>query len=300
MFPPRRSPSAFITAALENKQFLGFHVFVEGGGDFKLWRNFMQKNYTKVTICNGCENVIETTRLGNKKGIRCFGIIDRDFRSILGSEELPENIFMTDEHDIEMMICHTKSLQKVLNNYDSSQKIDDFEDNQSSVRDQVLSLTDKIGYLKLLNKRLSLNINLKKIDKDGNIVLPSYEKFLDQHCQIKSLEDMIKYLLQWSEQNGKRANKSLNEIIGAYKNEVATKQDSWQLSNGHDFAYLLAYFIHKNIRCKKKSQQDIESELILAYEHEFFKQTDMFKSMHDWIMINNYNETLFNFDVESK
>lgn len=297
MYSPGRTPSAMVTAALENKQFQGFHVFVEGGGDFKLWRNFMQKSHTKVTICNGCEKVIEATMLGNEKGIRCFGIIDRDFRSILGSENLPENIFITDEHDIEMMICHTDSLGKVLNNYDSSHKIDVFEDEQGPVRDHVLSLSDQIGYLKLLDKRIGLNIILKKTDKDGDIVLPSYEKFLNKQCQIKSLEEMIRYLIQWSENRGKKANKSLEEVIQAYQEEAATRQDSWQLSNGHDFAYLLAYFVHHKIGCKKKTQQEIESELVLAYEHDFFMQTAMFRSMRDWIMVNNNNETLFCFDV---
>ena len=104
MYSPERTPAAIVTSALENKKFQGFHVFVEGGGDFKLWRCFLMKPQTKVTICNGCDKVIETTSLANEKGIRCFGIIDRDFRGILGSEELPDNIFLTDEHDIEMMI----------------------------------------------------------------------------------------------------------------------------------------------------------------------------------------------------
>lgn len=297
MFSPVRTPSAMVTAALENKKFQGFHVFVEGGGDFKLWKNFMQKSQTKVTICNGCENVIEATILGNEKGIRCFGIIDRDFRSILDSEDLPANIFITDEHDIEMMICHTDCLGKVLNNYDSSQKIDDYEEANGQVRDKVFSLTNRIGYLKLLNKRIDLNIILKKRDKEGNIVLPSYEKFLDKHCQIKSNEEMISYLLQWSESNGKRANRPLEEVVQAYIEESATKQDSWQLSNGHDFAYLLAYFIHKEIGCKKKTQQEIESELVLAYEHDYFKRTNMYRSMNDWMETNNNNETLFCFDA---
>ena len=297
MFSPVRTPSAMVTAALENKKFQGFHVFVEGGGDFKLWRNFMQKSQTKVTICNGCDKVIEATILGNEKGIRCFGIIDRDFRSILGSEDLPANIFMTDEHDIEMMISHTDSLGKVLNNYDSSQKIDDYEDTQGAVRDKVLTLAERIGYLKLLNKRSDLNIILKKQGKDGNIILPAYDKFLDKHCQIKSDEAMISYLLQWSESNGKRANKTLEEILRAYIEESAIEQDPWQLSNGHDFAYLLAYFIHKVIGCKKKTQQEIESELVLAYEHNYFKRTNMFSLMNDWMKTNNKNETLFCFDV---
>lgn len=158
-------------------------------------------------------------------------------------------------------------------------------------------MTDKIGYLKLQNKRIGLNITLKKIDKKGNIELPAYEKFLNQHCQIKSHKDMIEYLLQWSDSNGKRVNKSLEAVISAYQEEVRTKQDSWLLSNGHDFAYMLAYFIHKKVGCKKKSQQDIESYLVLAYEHEFFKHTNMFRSMYGWIMANNNNETLFSFDV---
>ena len=167
-----------ITAALENKKFQGFHVFVEGGGDFKLWRNFMQKNKTRVTICNGCAKVIEATILGNKKGIRCLGIIDRDFRSILGSEDLPSNIFMTDEHDIEMMMCHTDCLGKVLNNYDSSQKIDDYEEANGQVRDKVFSLTNRIGYLKLLN-------NLSAGEKSA------FDLIMDMVVQSKYYPDAI-------------------------------------------------------------------------------------------------------------
>lgn len=297
MYSPERTPYAIVTAALENKKFPGFHVFVEGGGDFKLWRNFMQKSLAKVTICNGCDKVIEATVLGNAKGVRCFGVIDRDFRDILGSEQLPDNIFLTDEHDIELMISHTESLGKVLNNYDSSQRIDDYEVANGPIRDCVLALTDQIGYLKLLHKRNNLNINLKKKDKDGEIELPAYEKFLDKRCQIKSIKDMIVYLLQWSENHGKRANKTVDEIIAAYQTEATTEQSSWQLSNGHDFAYLLAYVLHKKVGCKKKTRQELESDLILAYEHEYFKRTAMCRVMYNWIMTNNNNETLFNFEM---
>lgn len=297
MYSPERTPAAIITAALENKSFRGYYVFVEGSGDFKLWRNFMQKPLTKVTICNGCEKVIEATTLGNEKGIRCFGIIDRDFRSILGSDELPNNVFITDEHDLELMISNSDSLGKVLNNYDSSQKIDDYELTNGPVRDRVLALTDQIGYLKLLHKRINLNIDLKKIDKDGNIELPSYEKFLNQHCQIISHRGMIQYLLQWSECHGKKANKTVDEVVDAYQSESAIIRDSWQLSNGHDFAYLLSYFVHKEIGCKKKTRQELENDLILSYEHEYFMHTAMYREMHDWIMANNNNETLFSFNV---
>lgn len=297
MYFPERTPSAIVTAALENKKFHGYHVFVEGGGDFKLWRNFMQKLTTKVTICNGCDNVIAATMLGNEKGIRCFGIIDSDFRKILGAEELPNNIFVTDDHDIEMMICHTESLAKVLNNYDSSQKIDDYEASNGSVRDFVLALSNQIGYLKLLHKRKNLNIELKHKNDDNEIVLPSYEKFLSKQCQIKSVEEMIRYLLQWSESHGKRPNKTFEEVVEAYKIESATEQDTWQLSNGHDFVYLLAYVIWKKIGCKRKTRQELESDLVLAYEQEYFKNSSMYSVMNDWFLANNNNNTLFSFPM---
>lgn len=295
MYSPDRKPDAIITAALENKKFKGCHVFVEGGGDFKLWRNYMLKSETRVTICNGCENVIKATVLGNQNGVLCFGIIDRDFRDILGSEDLPDNIFITDEHDIEMMMCHSDSLAKVLNNYDSSQKIDDYEANHGPVRDFVLTLTDKIGYLKLLDKRVNLNLRLKCENKDKEIALPPYENFLNKQCDIKSIDEMIRQLIDWSNSHGKKANRSLADIVNAYNQETAVSQDSWQLSNGHDFAYLLAFIVWKKIGCKKKSRNQIEDELILAYEHEFFKSTVMFQRMRDWFAANNL--MLFSFAV---
>ena len=257
----------------------------------------MKKPCTKVTICNGCDNVIETTILGNEKGIRCIGIIDRDFRSILGAEMMPDNVFMTDEHDIEMMISRTDCLAKVLNNYDSSQKIDEFEAANGPVRDLVLELTDQIGYLKLRQKRDDLNIVLKHKNKDGEIEIPAYEKFLTNQCQIASIEKMVKYLLQWSESHGKKTKKTIAEVVEEYTKESSTKQDSWQLSNGHDFAYLLAYLVWKKIGCQKKTRQEIEDALVLAYEHSFFKQTTMCSTMNDWFLANNNQETLFSFDV---
>lgn len=296
MYSPDRKPEAIIAAALENKNFKGYHVFVEGGGDFKLWRSYMLKSETKVTICNGCKNVIEATVLGNQNGMRCFGIIDRDFRGILGSEALPDNIFITDEHDIELMMCHSGSLAKVLNNYDSSQKIDDYEATHGQVRDFVLDLTDKIGYLKLLDKRVDLNLRLKCEKKDKEIVLPPYENFLNKECGIKSIDEMIRQLVDWSNSHGKKPNRSLADIVNAYNQEADLLQDSWQLSNGHDFAYMLAYIVWKKIGCKKKTRTQIEDELILAYEHEYFKKTAMFQRMRDWFVANNIK--LFSFATE--
>lgn len=295
MYSPDRKPDAIIIAALEDKKFSGYHVFVEGGGDFKFWRSYMLKSETKVTICNGCENVIAATILGNKKGVRCFGIIDRDFRGILGGEALPDNVFITDEHDIEMMMCHSDSLTKVLNNYDSSQKIDDYEISHGAIRDFVLALTDKIGYLKLLDKRVDLNLRFKCENKNKEIVLPPYENFLNRQFIIKSIDEMIRQLMDWSNFHGKRANRDLAAIVNAYKQEASVPQDSWQLSNGHDFAYLLTYIVWKMIGCKKKTRTQIEEELILAYEHEYFKNTTMFQRMLDWFVAKDL--MLFNFAV---
>jgi hypothetical protein len=86
-------------------------------------------------------------------------------------------------------------------------------------------------------------------------------------------------------------------VVEAYKVEASTKQDSWQLSNGHDFVYLLAYVVWKKIGCKKKTRQELESDLVLAYEHDYFKQTAMCSTMNDWFIANNNNNTLFSFPV---
>ena len=72
---------------------------------------------------------------------RKVGIIDADFNRILQITETINGLFITDDHDIEVMIIKTKALEHVLNVYCSASEIKDFEEKIGiTIREALLAL----------------------------------------------------------------------------------------------------------------------------------------------------------------
>ena len=116
-----RTPGANLVAACQNKIFSGCYIYVEGNSDVCFWKNFCNKSETKIVACNGWTSVVESVTKAKIEGKLCIGIIDRDFNDYLPEKKkTEEQVFMSDDHDIEMMVYHSGDYVKVINNYDTS------------------------------------------------------------------------------------------------------------------------------------------------------------------------------------
>lgn len=288
MFVPDRKPAAHQVAASQDKNFKGCHVYVESGCDSRFWKTFLNMGNVKLRACNGWPNVIASVNKGNSDNVVSIGIIDRDFRDYVGNYgDVPNNVFVSDEHDVEMMIIKAEGIERVINNYDAADHIQNYEAKEgTSVLDVVLGITNRIGILKLVDRREGLNLKLKKEGKGTEFELPNYEKFLDKDGHYTTNKKMIGYLMDWSRSNKSQPSKNLDEILSLYEAEDITNYDTYKLSCGHDVTYVIAYLIWKHISGERTNKDELEKLLRASYTIDSFRNTDIYAALNQWSMDN--------------
>ena len=288
MYIPDRKPAAHQVAASQDKTFKGCHVYVESGCDCRFWKTFLDLQNVKIRACNGWPNVLDSVSKGNTESVVCIGIIDRDFRDYVGNYGiLPDNVFMSDEHDVEMMIIKAVGIERVINNYDAADHIQKYEEKEGAkVLDIVFAITNRIGILKLIDRRDRLNFKLRKSGKGTEFDLPNYEKFLDKDGHFTTNQRMVDYLIEWSKNNHNQPAKSNAEILALYEAENVTKYDSYKLSCGHDVMHILAYLIWKNISGERTDKDELEKILRASYSPDNFKTTNIFTALTQWVTNN--------------
>lgn len=289
MHIPDRKPAAHQVAASQDKNFKGCHVYVESGCDCRFWKTYLDLQNVKIRACNGWPNVVDSVNKGNSESVVCIGIIDRDFRDYVGDYgELPDNVFMSDEHDVEMMIIKAEGIERVINNFDAADHIQQYEAKEgTSVLDRVIGITNKIGILKLIDRREHLNFKLRKPGKGTEFELPSYEKFLDKDGHYTTNQKMVDYLIEWSKNNKSQPTKTKDEILSLYEMEDVTQYDTYKLSCGHDVTYVIAYLIWKHISGEKTDKDELEKLLRASYAMDHFKNTHICRALAQWAVDNN-------------
>jgi ribosomal protein S8 len=270
-------------AIMMDNSFKGFYLVVEGVKDYNLFSKFFDKNNVKIKEAFGCEKVKSVLEILKREGYsNRFGIIDSDFGKILNVNHNVDGLFITDSHDIEVMIIKTNALESVLRIFTSAEKIENFERRRNqTIRSVIMELGAEIGYLKLAHKIYDLGLIFKPHSPEGNQI--RYRDFIDErdNLRFKGRASLVQTLLNYS--NNKTPNLKSEQEITERLNEIAAQSyDIEQLVNGHDLTNILYLLIKKVFVSTSRMLNDfnaIESSLTLAYEYEDFKQTDLYSKI---------------------
>ena len=279
------TPERTANAIMQDKRFLGYHLIVEGKKDEKLYGKFINKNEVKIRPAFGNEKVKRVIEILDERGFeKKIGIIDADFKRILNITENIGGLFITDDHDIEVMIIKTKALEHVLNIYCKDANIKAFEKKiGSNIREAIYDLGKEIGYLKLANKVYDLGLVFKPESPEGNQI--KYNKFTcSKSFNFLGSGALIETAINYS-RNRSNTIKSKSEIEERYKEFSEKELDLMQLVNGHDLANFLYILMKKILKSRSKMLNDfgcIEDSLILAYDFSFFKKTQLFAQIVKW------------------
>lgn len=284
-----RRPEAWVNSARMSG---AFNMYVEGASDERFWNKFINTANVKVQVCFGCKNVLAVVDEFIKQGEKNYlAVIDRDFFAILGNTPQRENLFITDDHDLEMMMYHKgDAFREMLNSIDRGGKIASYIGNGHQLLDETLAITNEIGYCKLANKKLGLGMIFTHEDeKTHDIERPKYEGCMDGKTgSYLGLKYVIAKVRGFNDSNKNKIPKE-DIIVEATQNEMARQYDWWQLSNGHDVSYLLPYIIRR--RCKhnnnKMDMEFIDSVLYAAYKADDFHLTDLYAELSEWSRRNN-------------
>lgn len=236
-------------------------IIVEGKDDVKMYRNIFSKPNITYKISNGgCRKVIDILTYFSDKNIKVIGIIDADFSHILNEPKM-NSLFLTDYHDIEMMMIYSDDIfRKVYfeNMMDEGDCL--------NVRDKILNILYSLSILKLNNIKNGLRVTF----------LNSFINFFDFENEFFHVENYLKAVIKHNEQQGKNIDlERLTDNIDI--------EDSFNLCNGHDFIKALTHVINnKRVSKKGLSHEDLSKDFRLAYNLKEFEKTILYHDLTVW------------------
>lgn len=231
--------------------------------------------------CSGKGDVITSVSiLRESSDCSVYGICDADFDTI--ENKSYENIYLTDCHDLEMMLIAGGVLDKCITEHLKH----DFSRNYFFTINEfksklIASITHSVyllGLLKWVNYKNSLNLNFKGM---------SYNKFVSfdgPNAQV-NLDNYISHIL--SRSNNKKCACGLAYLHAEINKLKKHTVDPKHICNGHDFTYIMSmafkleYFKNKNV-----TQDNIETNMRLAYSLKSFKSTLLYTEMFNLIKHN--------------
>lgn len=270
---------------MQNKSFKGYYLIVEGPKDSKLYGKFFNRDKVLIKEAFGNQRVQDIFNILSDRGFdQKLGIIDSDFRRITDDEVEIDGIFMTDDHDIEVMIMKTKALDDVIRVFCSQSRVQAFEKEKGmSIKDKIFSLGKEIGYLKLANKTFDLGLVFKPKNPEGNHL--KYRNFIcDKTLNFLGADTLITTANNYSVNKSQKI-ESIEDISARLNETKETEYILDQLVNGHDLSQILFILMKKVLRSRNRMLQDhnsIEDSLTLAYDINDFKETDLYKDIQDW------------------
>jgi hypothetical protein len=272
------TPERIANAIMQDRTFKGYYILVEGIKDAKLYRKFVSKQNFRIKESFGCGNLLKAFEILCARGFgQKIGIIDRDFHDILNTHPQIENIFLTDFHDIEVMIFSTKSYDDVLNIYTIPEKIEKFEKKKGqTIKEIILELSTRIGKLKLADRKFQLGLVFKPDQPDGNQI--KYRDFIDDNLSFLGERKMIESIINYSRNKSENL-KDFETIHKKYTEMEKDIHDPFQLSNGHDISNITFILLKKQLRSTNpmlNNYRCIEDSLILAYDFDYFKTTQLY------------------------
>ena len=285
-----REPAAWVNSSRMSGI---IYMYVEGESDVRFWNKFIDSNSIQLQVCHGFKQLIGVVDEHINQNVLGFlAVIDSDFHAIIGDAPHKTNLFITDDHDLEMMMYHKgNAFQELTNAIDRGEKIAAYLQSGHNLLNETIAITNDIGYCKLASIKNSLNLKFAEEDeRTHEIGRPKYEDAIDSitgaYLGIERIVSKIHGFSVSCKQKPPRVQDILREVYV----EKANTYDSWQLSNGHEVSYLLAALIHRRCKHRKKLDQDyIESVLCAGYKLEDFRLTELYSNMSRWARKNRVN-----------
>jgi len=249
----------------------GVFLIVEGHSDKLIYERLVNKQEVRVTIASGKNNAIKALSILEKEDNfrRVVAVIDADFSRI--EQQIPDsnNLFLTDEHDLEMMLIKSAAFDKLLKERGSEEKIKAFTED---IRETLLKLGQEIGKLRWLSLRNKLDLKFEGLN---------FKNFIDKENLSINIDKLI-ISIKNNSQKPSLDEQQIKQDLSVISDE---NHDPWQLCCGHDFISILAIALWKVLGTRNANdvkKEDLERELRLAYELSYFYQTQIYQLMINW------------------
>lgn len=263
---------------MTRSQHNGTFIIVEGVTDIRLYQRFMSSEHCWFIPAKGKEKAVGALRiLDRDEFVGVLAIVDADFWRIEDGIFHSPNLFITDSHDIETMMLASPALEKILMEWGSENKIQEFvRQHGKDVRQILLEIGQPVGYLRLVSIEKNLSLKFEGIQ---------FSKFIDR----KTLELTVDQLITEVKNKSQRHTLDNTSIEQAIQDVSLSEDDPWNVCCGHDLIGILSFCLTRTLGSNQ--EQDVKPELLekilrTAYEYAYFVETNLYKSLNCWEMSN--------------
>ena len=258
----------------ERAKYNGPVLLLEGDNDVKFFRQFVENAEMLIIPGWGKENVLDAVEILESDGIvqGFLGIVDADFGHVDDSLPTSQNVVVTDDHDVEMMIIKTGAFDAVLSEMGSEDKIYEFPDRERGIRDTLMQKVQVVGHLRHLSVKDGLHLRFEGL---------RFERVVDRNSLEIDIDGIIRRVFV------KKTSNLRDEDIRDRLLELVEdgNDDPYQICCGHDFIAIFGIALRKVIGTKSEkvaSPEVLSSMLRLAYDSEDFRQTNLYSGAKRW------------------
>jgi len=261
----------------------GPFLLVEGNSDVIFFRM-----HTKISIDNiiptfGSKILIQAMTILQKEETRkVLGVIDLDYRWVIPCPSIPNNVFITDSHDLETMMFNSPAFEKVLRQKSSAHKVRAYPNGSRGIKGKILKLSQPIGCLRFFSELKTKNYSFENLN---------CEKFIQRKNLSFSDKKFVSHL-RGIHPNNKSITESILRLGIAEAKKMSILSYPSRLCCGHDIMEIMAIGLKSmwgSYSGTKVSRDLIEESFMLAYSHQMFSSSFLFKKIDKWFANQAYN-----------
>lgn len=278
------TPERIANAIMQDSRFCGQYLIVEGKKDSKVYGKFLDKDTIRIKEAFGFLKVLKVLEILFERGFdRQVGIIDSDFSSIM-ERTLPQvEVFVTDDHDIEMTIIKTEALESVVEALLGKESITEFCNKYGPLRQVLFDSCIDLAYLKLANATDNLGLVFKPKGQDGNPI--KYKNFIcNKTLSYLGRELLVDTVINYS-RNRSATISDKAEILISIEKVSKNKYDVYHLINGHDVCnaiFIMLKYVLKSRNPILFDYNAVEEMLAMAFDFSFFSKTKLYQALISW------------------
>lgn len=271
MFRKISGPDIRAQVHFEKQIHKGTFLVLEGPDDAAVLQRFTNPEQCSIIIAHGKKNVIEACDLLEEEGFdRVYGIVDADFDRILGKCVQCAIVCLTDCHDLDLTIFHSRAFESYLIHFADKEKVAAVT--IEGLRRKILAAAEPIARMKYLNQKHDLRLDFKDID---------FSLFINKATLVCDEAKLVDQVFSRTS----NSSRTKEEIVVMMEDLAIHSFDLLQLCVGHDVAAILGIALREFIGCRRDVhtwRTEIESGLRLAFDRDEFIRTQIFQNITRW------------------
>ncbi len=241
-------------------------VLVEGEDDYRLFKKlFHQSNCIIDFIPGGKTSLLEGLTAILQIHRKSIGIQDADFMHLETIENTTTNLFLTDFHDMEIVMLSQPEIYSALL-HEHAPHIE--KERHTAIFNQKLSELRFTSYLRFVNHIQDWQLNFQGI---------SFAKAFNIQEIIIDNNRISELILS---QSPNAQEKEINNIKAKISEMESPNHDILQLCNGHDLVKIIGLFIGVN-------DKNVAQKIRTSYRSADFERTKLYQNISKWAIARN-------------